>query len=176
MSQVSLLREQVKQAHQFLEGTMNDVTAEQSHWAPPGKANPLGATYAHVVMGEDAFVNAALKRATPLAASTWAGKVGVSELPPPPFPPKPWDQWARQVRVNLEALRQYAQAVHAATDEFLASLTEDDLGRPIDLSGVGLGTRTLAWVISNGVLGHTFSHWGEIACLKGLQGAKGYPL
>src|SRR3990172_3479035 len=176
MSQVSLLRDQVKQAHEFLEGTVADVVPEQAHWLPPGKANPLGATYAHVLMGEDGFVNGMLRQAAPLAVTSWAGKVGVSEPPPPPFPPKPWDQWGRQVRVDLSMLRQYAQAVYAVTDEYLASLADGDLTRQIDLSGVGLGTQTLGWVISNGVLGHVFSHWGEIACLKGLQGAQGFPV
>jgi hypothetical protein len=110
MDRISLLREQARAAHEFLELTMNDVTPEQAHWTPPGNANPLGATYAHLVMGEDGFVNGLLRESTPLAASTWAGKVGISEPPPPPFPPKPWNEWGRQVRVDLATLRQYAQA------------------------------------------------------------------
>ncbi len=175
MDRVSLLREQLKQAHEFLEGTMADVTVDQARWAPPGKANPLGATYAHLVLGEDGFVNGMLKGSAPLAATTWVGKVGISEPPPPPFPPKPWDEWGRRVRVDLGPLRQYGQAVFAATDEYLASLSDGDLARTIDLSAIGLGQQTVAWVISNGVLGHRLSHWGEIACLKGLQGAKGFP-
>ena len=172
---VALLRQQLKQAQEFLKMTLNDVTPEQAHWAPPGTANPLGATYAHLTIGEDAFVNGMLKRSAPLAAGSWASKVGVSEPPPPPFPPKPWDEWGRRVQVDLGALSQYGQAVFAATDDYLASLVDADLSAPIDLSAVGLGQQTLAWVISNGVLGHRLSHWGEVSCLKGLQGAKGFP-
>jgi len=175
MNAVSLLRDQLNQSYQFLEMTLNDVTAEQAHWAPPGKANPLGATLAHLALGEDAFVNGMLKGSAPLAAGGWADKTGISEPPPPPFPPKPWDLWGRSVRVDLDALRRYAGAVHAATGEYLASLTPADLTGGVDLSAVGLGQQTLAWVISNGVIGHRLSHWGEIACLKGLQGAKGFP-
>jgi hypothetical protein len=170
----SLLRDQLKQSHEFLEMVMNDVTPQQVHWTPPGIANPLGATYAHLVMGEDGFVNGMLKGSAPLMAGAWAGKTGLSELPPS-APGESWYQWGKQVRVDLGALRQYAQAVYGATDQFLASLADGDLTRAIDLSGFGLGNQTLAWTLSNGVLGHVFGHFGEIACLKGLQGAKGLP-
>ncbi len=172
MDAISLLREQCQAAHGFLEETMKDVTPEQAHWLPTGKANPLGATYAHLVMGEDWFVNSLLKGGAPLAATSWAGKAGISE--PPPMDAS-WDQWGRRVRVDLNALRQYAQAVYAATDEFLASLTDAALQRPIDLSAFGLGQQTLGWALSNGVAGHAHNHCGEIACLKGLQGMQGYP-
>lgn len=96
---ISLFREQIKAAHELLEGTIEDVTPEQAHWSPPGKANPLGANYAHVVISEDATMNGLLKGNVPLFASTWAGKVGLSELPPMPNPNPPgfpdWSEWGR---------------------------------------------------------------------------------
>ncbi len=170
MDSISLLRQQLQEAHQFLEMTMQDVTAEQAHWAPPGKASPLGANYAHLVTGEDFIIHGMLKGGAPLAASAGAGKVGVSELPPQDGA---WDQWARKVKVDLPALRQFAQSVYAASDEYLASLTPDDLSRPVELPG--LGQQNVAFVVSGAVIGHVNSHMGEISCLKGLQGAKGYP-
>ena len=57
MNAVSLLREQIQQAHGFLEATMEGVTPEQAHWTPPGAANPLAATYVHAVASEDLAVN-----------------------------------------------------------------------------------------------------------------------
>jgi len=176
MNRVSLLREQLKQAEQFVFMTVGDVTPEEAHWTPPGIANPLGATLAHLVLGEDAFVQGMFKGTTPLAAGSWAGKVGISEPPPPPFPPKSWYDWGRKVQVDLAALQEFGKAVFAATDEYVAGLKDDDLDRSIDLSGVGFGNQTTAWVISNGVLGHRLAHWGEISCLKGLQGSKGFPV
>jgi len=176
---ISLLREQMKGLHELLEGTVADVTTEQAHWIPPGKALPIGATYAHVVVGEDGVVNGMLKGGAPLFAAAWAGKTGLSE-PPPSFDPKKpgfpdWSGWARKVKVDLPALRKYAQAVYAASDDFLASLRGKDLDRPVDLSALGLGKSTMLFVIHNGILGNGFTHCGEIACLKGLQGKKGYP-
>ena len=59
--------------HEVLEGTMADVTPEQAHWVPPGKAEPIGATYAHILMAEDYFVNGLGKGGAPLMAATFAG-------------------------------------------------------------------------------------------------------
>ncbi len=175
---VSLLHEQLKGARQVLMGTMDGVTSEQAHWSPPGKANPLGATYAHVLTTEDGVINAMVQGGAPLFASSWAGKVGVSEMAPGPSPDQPglpdWGEWARSVEVDVAALGAYAQAVFAASDEYIASLSDADLDKPVDLSAIGLGERTVGSLIGT-VISNTQWHTGEIACLKGLQGEKGYP-
>ena len=75
---ISLLREQLQDARELLEGTMAHVTQQEAEWSPPGLATPLGATYAHIVISEDGTVNGLLKGAAPLFASNWAGKVGVA--------------------------------------------------------------------------------------------------
>ena len=176
----SLLRELVKNANELLEGTMADVTAEQAHWVPPGVAMPIGAAYAHVVLSQDGAVNGTFKGGVPLFAAGWAGKTGVSEPPPAPDPGKPgfpdWSGWSRKVKVDLPAMRKYAKAVYAASDDFLATLSLEDLERPVDLTALGLGKSTMGWVIANGIVGNGFTHCGEISCLKGLQGKRGYPL
>ena len=80
------------------------------------------------------------------------------------------------MHINLNALRSYAQATYAASDEYLASLSDEQLRQTVDLSWVGLCTQTFQWILSNSAVGHIFSHSGEIACLKGLQGIQGYVL
>jgi hypothetical protein len=176
----SLLREQLQDAHQLLEGTMADVTQREAQWSPPGLANPLGATYAHIVISEDGTVNGLLKGVAPLFAGNWAGKVGVSELPPMANPNSPgfpdWSSWSRRVKVDLAKMREYAKEVYSAAEAYLASLTDGDLSRPISLAALGLGESTVGYVLTNGLLGHAFSHTGEISCLKGLQGKRGYPV
>jgi hypothetical protein len=176
---ISLLCEQLQAAHRLLEATLGDVTSEEIHWSPPGKANSLGANYAHVVIGEDGTVNGLLRGGAPLFTTTWAGKTGLSELPPAPDPKAPgfpdWSGWAKKVNVDFAALREYSQVVYARSEEYLASLTDDDLDHPVDLSILGLGERTVGYLLINGVLGHALTHCGEISCLKGLQGRRGYP-
>jgi hypothetical protein len=176
MSISSLLRMQAQIAHQILEGTMADVTETQAHWTPPGIANPLGATYAHVLCSEDVIVHGMLQGAPPLAATSWAGRTGLSE--PMPMPGPEWSEypaWTRRVRVDLSSMRQYAQAVYAATDTYLGSLSDEDMDKPLDLSSTGLGPQTLGSALALLVLNHIGTETGEIACLKGLQGARGYP-
>lgn len=176
----SWLRELVRDANALLEATMADVTAEQAHWIPPGAAIPIGAHYAHVVLSQDGAINGLLKGGAPLFAAAWAGKTGVSELPPSADPGKPgfpdWSSWSRKVKVDLAEMRKYAKAVYAASDEFLASLLPGDLERPADLSFVGLGESTVGFVIHNAIVGNGFTHCGEISCLKGMQGKRGYPI
>lgn len=178
--QAALLREHFQAAVQLLEGTMEGVTAEQAHWVPPGRALPIGAHYAHVVVGQDGMIQGRLRGGAPLFAGAWAGRTGLSELPPGPDPGKPgfpdWSGWARQVRVDLTALRAYAKAVYEATDAYLAGLTDADLDRPVDLTGLGLGRIPLRQLLLRGLLGNALTHCGEISCLKGLQGGKGYPV
>jgi len=175
---IAFIREAAQVGHWYLEGTMADVTAEQAHYAPPGRANPLGATYAHLLCSEDLIVNGMLKQTAPLSISTHAGKTGLSE--PMPMPGSPdWSAayaaWARRVQVDLAALKGYGADVYAATDAYLATLSDGDLHRELDLSGVGFGTQKLGWMLNLLLLNHVGTETGEIAVLKGIQGAKGYP-
>lgn len=179
MDSISLLREQLAVAHWLLEETVNDVTREQLHWLPPGRANSIGANYAHVVIVEDDIVNAFLRGGASLATTTWAGRIGVSPLPALPsqglVASLGWHDWARQVQIDVRTLREYAQAVFAATDEYVASLSPQSLTQLIDLSAVGLGQKTLSWLLTEFVMGHAYQHCGEISCLKGFLDLKGYP-
>ena len=99
-----------------------------------------------------------------------AGRTGFVTSPPPVG----WDSWAREEKVELATLRDYAQAVYAATDAYLATLTDDALSRPVDMSEVGMGEQPVAAVIGLALLNGAL-HCGEISCLKGLQGLTGYP-
>lgn len=170
MDVLSYIRADIAWAHELLELVMADVTQEQAHWAPPGVANPLGATYAHAVCEEDAIVNSLLKNASPFFAAQWAEKTGISE----PAMSADFD-WARRLVVQLPQAREYAKAVHESTEEFLADLEREDLDRRLDLSAYGFGEQTLGWILSTLLISHINNMTGEISALKGLQGARGYP-
>ncbi len=174
MNAIELYRTLIRSAHEFLEGTLADVTDTQFAWDPPGRAFSIGANYAHVIMSEDMGVQGLLKRQEPLAATTWAGKLGLTELPPM-GPGGDLKGWSRRVPLDLGAVRPYGQAVYAATDEYLAALTPDALTRAVDLSALGFGQQTVLYVLT-ALLANASLHTGEISCLKGIQGAKGYPV
>jgi len=176
MTRAALLRSVVAGARMVLDGTMADVTQAQADYVPPGVANPLGATYAHVVWSEDMAVQGMFRQMPPLFASSWQGRTGLSE--PMPTPGPEWvnyPAWTRRVKIDLAALREYAQAVAAETDTWIASLNESDLDRELDLSGAGLGQHTLGTAIALLIGNHLGTETGEISVLKGIQGARGYP-
>jgi hypothetical protein len=170
IAEAALLRRQFQSVRGWVEGTVGSLTSEQAAWPPPGKALPAGAHYAHILTSEDFFFNGMLRGGAPLMMSEWQGRSGISE--PPPL--GAWDEWAKRVTVDLDAARSYGQAVYAATDAYLAALTEDELARPIDLSALGIGMQSVGYVI-NALLLNSAAHAGEISCLKGVQGAQGYP-
>jgi hypothetical protein len=125
-------------------------------------------------MSEDYMINTFVKGGAPWMATTWAGKAVISEPYPPPSE-GPWEPWAKRVKVDLDEMRKYAQALYKNGDEFLASMDESEANRELDLSGFGMGTKSVEWFLGNILLQHVCHHTGEISCLKGLQGAKGYP-
>src|ERR1051326_9347923 len=102
-ARVELLRRIVRDARLVLDGTMADVTQAQVDFIPPGIANPLGATYAHVVCSEDMVVQGMFRQAAPLSASSFAGRTGLSE--PMPMPGPAWADyapWTRRVKIDLD--------------------------------------------------------------------------
>jgi hypothetical protein len=171
---VKTIRDQFQAAHHiWLESTMQDVTPEQAHWQPPGgRVAPIGAQYAHHISALDFLFLGFVRRQTPLALSSFAGKTGFNI----PYPMEgDWSEWAHKAQFDLDALRQYAQAAYASIDEQLAALKDDDLETPIDMTPVGLGQQTLRSFLTQLLVLNAAAHTGEIAVVKGLQGLRGYP-
>lgn len=77
----------------------------------------------------------------------------------------------RQFRFDLDlaVVREYAQFVYAATDDFFAGAPEEKLLEEVE----GPVGRVL--VVGDIMLSHVSEHWGEIVALKGVQGLKGLP-
>jgi hypothetical protein len=168
----TVLRSQFAQMHTWLDGTMQDVSADCAHWQPSGRVVPVGAHYAHHVLGaEDFMLNVLIRGDQPLAMGAWQGRTGISEMPPMGA----WDEWARRVQIDLPALRAYAQAVYANTDAYLAGMTMDEWNRQLDMSAVGMeGQQPVSFWLTNILLDGAL-HCGEISAVKGLQGLQGYP-
>ena len=170
MGTVSMLRQQLKTAHEWLEGTMEGVSQENADWQPPGTAHSIGSRYAHAVVAEDVMINVLMQGGDPMYAASWSGKSGISD---PQFIASL--EWARSVEVDLDQARAYAQAVYENSDAYLANLSDEDLGRVIDLSEQEMGEWPLDGFVVSLVIGHVHDIMGEISALKGVQGLKGYP-
>ncbi len=174
MEIVELIRQALADAHETLERTVSGLDQAALDWQPPGTANPIGATLAHIIVSEDMVANALLAERAPLLRTSFAGRTGLSE--PMPMPGPAWadyGEWAKRLRVDMPALLAYGQATWAASDAFLAGLVPADLDRDFDLSAVDQGHRKLGWAVLHMLVGHGEQITGEIACLKGLQGLGG---
>jgi hypothetical protein len=84
--------------------------------------SPAVALYLHALCVEDITIQSILRRTAPVFTSVRPTKDGPS-------------------------LREYARAVYAATDAYLAALPPDGLGRSLDLVSLGLGHHPVGWVI-----------------------------
>lgn len=171
MNSTQLLREQFKSAHETLEKTIEGTPQDVSDFNNTNKALPVGAAYAHAVVSEDILLAGMIRHTTPISADN--AITGLSE-PMPSF--EKWDQhesWAKDVKVDLAKFREYAQKVYAQTDEYLATLKEEDLDQEVDMGA--FGKYTLAFVLTNFSLLHLANLAGEVSAAKGFQGHKGYP-
>ncbi len=168
---VAILRSNLSDAHWLLEQVVEGLTDAQAHWVPPGTANTIAATYAHVIGSEDVFVQETLQRHSPLGEGVWAGRTGISQRVPRRG--ADWFAWSRHVRVDVVAARAYAAAVYAASDAYLAGLDPNALARPP--AAPLPGHQTLNWLVTNLLVQHAALHSGEIAVLRGLQGLHGLP-
>jgi len=170
VAELDLVRSQATRAWDWLEATVGDVTPEQANWWPPGTANSIGATYFHVVVNTDVEVNRFIFGRPPLIEERWRGDAGQGV----PYDADQFDRWLSHVDVDWPAMRAYGRAVHAAFVASLGELTAAHLDVPVDMTRVGLGVWPGRRLLDLHGFEHVYIHGGEIACLKGLQGATGW--
>ena len=170
MDAIDLLRQQTKGAWDWLESILADINEEQANWQPGGTANSISAGYAHLVVTADNGFNTQLKGQMPIIATEFKGQVGLSE----PFNASGgWRDWSA-VRADWKMLRTYGRAVHQEVFRHVEGMTPEDLERRVDMTPYGLGVWTGLEIFTLHGINHPRLHGGEIACLKGLQGAAGY--
>jgi hypothetical protein len=151
-----LLRWQFRLMHRLLDIAGDEITAELSRGYSSGIVTRAGACYAQIAVCEDVSVQSALAVGLPLALTHWAGRTGLSELPPLAGPID-WRAWTSRVRlIDMAALRSYARAVHTMTDSGLTALADDALDPPHDAPPA----RLLSALLLTMAMRH-----GEIACL-----------
>ncbi len=149
-----------------IDGTMKNMTPELFNWAPPGTANTISATFVHFIHTEDHFIQGIIQGIpTVWENGGWCAK---TDIPKPPGIGEDWSGYKRR-QTTLQPLLDYKTEVWAATDSFLANLTEEELARMVKFAG---GERTVAEMLILCV-SQAHGHMGEIAALKGIQGVKG---
>ena len=166
MNAQDLIREQPESAHGFLEQTLADCSAETLAYQGEGWAiNPILPIYANIALTEDSIINGMVQGKPPLLVSAgWGEKLGIEDANPSQTP-----EWAGK-QLDVALVRDYAKAVSAATDEFLANAGDDVL---LATQQTPMGEMSRLQMIANVGVIHLSSHWGEIAAIKGFQGLQG---
>jgi hypothetical protein len=158
-------RWQARTAFDWLESIVRDVTPAQAAWQPPGRANTIAATYAHIVRNVDEDINQWLFRRPRLNEGAWRGRTGI---------PNDTGELEFGVVFDWPALRDYGRAITEFVTATFEQLSEEDLEIVTDLSTPGISRWRGIDIIRLTGGDHVRMHGGEIACLKGLQGLKGY--
>lgn len=171
-----VLTSALKGAHWLINVTFDGVEDELANRPAPGTANPLGTAYAHVVLAEDAIINGMFQGKPPLSATARTGSTGVDQpMPMSPMVEGDLGEWYRTAKVDVAALKDYAAEVFAASEEYVAGLDEEGLGRMIEIPFGDMGQMPLSQAISMLVVQHCDNYAGEISAIKGVFGLKGYP-
>lgn len=171
MDGVDAIKSAFSGAHMWYQGTVAGLTEDQANAVPPGISLPIGALMAHILHCEDAMINQViLGKPAVWDQDGWKDRVGgdmLLDIDPAA---------GRAYKANLGPLNQYGQAVLASTDMFLAGLDAKQLDRELNLVPLGFPSNmTMGAFLTQMLLGNTYAHTGEISCLKGSIGEKGYP-
>ncbi|MHB1006853.1 MAG: DinB family protein [Chloroflexota bacterium] len=146
---------------------MVDVTDREANWQPAGIANPIGALYLHTAYDVDAVIHRMFQdRPLLWDEQGWTARLGTS------IDMDLTQVWARSVRLEVAAVREYVKAVFDAAEAYVAGLGEADLDRFIP-SGMSEST-TLGQLLYAFVIWHIDAHCGEVSALKGTLGMQGY--
>ena len=143
------------------------MSEDQFHRLAVGAAPAVAAIYVSGLVAEDRTVQVQLQRRPALAAA-WAPALGLD-------PSLPADRTARTAApaADLATLRDYAQAVYTASDQYLAGLRAEDLDRELDLAP--RGRVSLNWLLFARLIGPISRRAGEILAIRRASGLGGLP-
>jgi DinB superfamily len=169
MDILEYIRREMAGVRHMVDMTMKGMTPELFNGATPGTANAISATFAHFMATEDNFIQKVIQgKSSVWDSGAWSQKTGI---PKPPSIGEDWSDYKHK-QIAIQPLLDYAAAVWVATDAYLATLTPEELDRKVKFAN---GERTVADMLLLSA-SQSLSHTGEIAALKGVQGAKGLPI
>ncbi len=114
MNTVDLLQFSLGAAFDVLGQVTADLTQEQADWRPPGTANTIGSVYSHILTYVDYYVRNYCIEGKPQ---------------PETVESRPAELCMQDVQVDLSELHAYAGQVRSTAQNWLSSLTPEDLER-----------------------------------------------
>lgn len=151
--------------HQAILNDVKGLTPAQLAWKPQPKANPIGFLFWHTARVEDVAVSNWLKKPQVWEEGRWFEKLGMdAKVFGTGFKEPEVEQAAK---MPLDVVTAYVEAVFRNTDVYINSL---DDARLDFVPNPQRPNATVATAINNFLIGHGWSHVGEIRYVKGLQG------
>lgn len=170
MSAIEFIRSSLGQMHNAYNDATGDLTPEQIHWRANDNGCPIAFVLWHYVRTEDNIFQFVLQRKPTLwLEGGWDQKFGLERIAQGTGMSL---QEAQALRINpKEAFQEYMRSVWQASEAFLTD--RDDAYLEQTTTVKPLGEMPIRNAIGNMCLTHGFTHLGEIAHLRGLQGLRG---
>ncbi len=169
MDGIQATRETLGLVHEYLEAAIGDCEPETLvRTFPDATIGSIISIYMHALSSEDWTLQELIQGKQKLfVTDKWSEKWGL-----PPVAQGEDIDWTT-ANVPLAEVQKYAQAVYAATNEWLSTATDASLDQQIDW--FNNQKKAAGWVVADTIHVHLPFHAGEISSLKGMMGLKGLP-
>jgi DinB superfamily len=182
MSVGDSLRKNLQFWHWYPRLLCEGLSEDQLHWQPENHPNHMMFAMWHAYRSEDDIIHGILmRRPSIFARDGWAKRLPVAEPGNPPFGTGLNREQIAAVRLHLDDLLEYAEAVAASLQEYVDGLNDDEGAEQIPLPFFApiypmLDSMSRAEVLAFFCIGHTAEHLGEVQYIKGLLGLTGAPM
>jgi uncharacterized damage-inducible protein DinB len=166
MSATTYMLQSLDFLHRSFRQAGDGLTPEQLNFVPKGESHSIAWVLWHTARVEDLIVQQVIQ-GTPVIweRGEWAGRLG---LPAQGFGTGQTTEEAKGIRIaELEAFRDYLDAVGGATQDYVTSLSDSDLEREVK---VGQRAESMGQCITLHLVTHLNGHRGEVNLLRGMQG------
>lgn len=176
------LRKNLEFWHWYPRMLCEGLSEEQLYYQPQHNNNHIVFAIWHAFRSEDDIIHGLLmRRPGVFVTEGWAQRLPVAEPGNPPFGTGLNREQIAAVRIDLDSLFDYAEAVRASIQEYADSLTAEAANEDVPLPFFEpvypmLKSMTRLEVLNFFCIGHVAEHLGEVQYIKGLLGLKGAPL
>lgn len=182
MSVGDSLRKNLQFWHWYPRLLCDGLNDEQLHWQPENHPNHMMFAMWHAYRSEDEIVHGLLmRRPSVFVRDGWASRLPVAEPGNPPFGTGLNREQISAVRLHIDDVLEYAEAVAASLQEYADGLSDAEGAEQIPLPFFApiypmLDSMSRAEVLAFFCIGHTAEHLGEVQYMKGLLGLTGAPM
>ena len=182
MTPGDVLRKNLDFWHWYPRLLCEGLTDEQLYWQPEQNNNHIMFAIWHAYRSEDDIIHGLLMQKPGVFANNgWAERLPVAQPGEPPFGTGLNREQIAAVRVDLDTLLEYADAVRVSIQAYADSLTPEQANEEIPLPFFAdvypmMDKASRIEVLNFFCIGHVAEHLGEVQYIKGLLGLTGAPL